>query len=280
MRHDLSERLRRARGFVFDMDGTLVLGDKGHHGYHPLPGALDCLNRLKSAGLPFVVVTSGSAQTPGDYAATLRQLGFPVEDRAMQTPASVAADYFARRKIRRVMVLGAEGARRPLAEAGLEVVPPEGTPQADAVFIGFYRDFTFQQIEAACHAIWQGATLYTSAYAKFFAAANGRAIGIPRAICTMIRGITGCPVTILGKPSLVALRCAARVMGVKPAELVVVGDDPSLEIAMALRGGALAVGVTSGLATRADFAALPPGKQPHLVLDDVGKLKAALETGG
>ena len=120
MKPDLTERLKRARGFVFDMDGTLVLGDKGHHGYHPLPGALDCLNRLKSAGLPFVVVTSGSAQTPADYAATLRKLGFPVADRMMQTPASVAVDYFTRHKIRRVMVLGSEGASRPLADAGLE----------------------------------------------------------------------------------------------------------------------------------------------------------------
>lgn len=279
MPRDLTESLRRARGFVFDMDGTLVLGDKGHHGYHPLPGALDCLNRLKSAGLPFVVVTSGSAQTPADYARTLRELGFPVEDRAMQTPSSVAADYFSRRGINRVMVLGTDGARRPLAEAGLEVVPAEGKHQADAVFIGFYRDFTFPQIEAACHAIWQGARLYTSAYARFFAAAQGRAIGIPRAICTMIRGITGCPVTILGKPSLEALRCAARVMAVKPAELVVVGDDPSLEIAMALRGGALAVGVTSGLATAADFAALAANRQPHLVLENVGDLSALLDAG-
>jgi len=273
---DLTERLKRARGFVFDMDGTLVLGDKGHHGYLPLPGALECLNHLQDAGLPFVVVTSGSAQTPADYAAALRRLGFPVQDRMMQTPASVAADYFPRRKIRRVMVLGSDGARRPLADAGLEVIAPEGKPQAEAVFIGFYRDFTFAEIEAACHAIWQGAGLYTSAYARFFAAAGGRAIGVPRAICTMIRGITGCPLTILGKPSIEALRSAARVMGLKPSSLVVVGDDPSLEIAMALRGGALAVGVTSGLATKADFAALPAPRQPHLVVEALGELTARL----
>lgn len=276
MPSDPTERLRRARGFVFDMDGTLVLGDKGHHGYHPLPGALDCLNRLNDAGLPFVVVTSGSAQTPADYAAALCRLGFPVADRMMQTPASVAADYFTRHKIHRVMVLGSEGASRPLAEAGLEVVPPEGKAQAEAVFIGFYRDFTFAQIEAACHAVWQGAGLYTSAYARFFAAAGGRAIGVPRAICTMIRGITGCPVTILGKPSIEALRSAARAMGIKPSALAVVGDDPSLEIAMALRGGALAVGVTTGLATKADFAALPAGRQPHLVVEALGELTARL----
>jgi len=32
------ERLRNARGFVFDLDGTLVLGDKRNAGLQPLPG--------------------------------------------------------------------------------------------------------------------------------------------------------------------------------------------------------------------------------------------------
>ena len=32
------ERLRGSRAFVFDMDGTLVLGDKTNHGLNPLPG--------------------------------------------------------------------------------------------------------------------------------------------------------------------------------------------------------------------------------------------------
>ena len=34
-------RLRAVRGFLFDMDGTLVLGDRRNHGLRPLPGALE-----------------------------------------------------------------------------------------------------------------------------------------------------------------------------------------------------------------------------------------------
>ena len=37
---DPLDRLRAARGFVFDMDGTLVLGDRQSHGLRPLPGAV------------------------------------------------------------------------------------------------------------------------------------------------------------------------------------------------------------------------------------------------
>ena len=88
----------------------------------------------------------------------------------------------------------------------------------------------------------------------------------------MLQGITGCRATVLGKPSIETLRTAGRFLGVDPASLAVVGDDPVLEIAMAHRGGALAVGVTTGLAKEGDFAALPSAKRPHLVLENVGGL--------
>ena len=49
------ERLDSAQGFVFDMDGTLVLGDPSNHGLSPLPGAIAILEWLRESGLPFVV---------------------------------------------------------------------------------------------------------------------------------------------------------------------------------------------------------------------------------
>lgn len=272
----VAERLRGARGYVFDMDGTLVLGDRSHTGLRALPGAIELTGWLRDNGVPFVVVTAGSAHTPAEYAGTLRQLGIPVDADAVQTPATVAADYFVRKKLRRVMVLGWEGARSPLEEAGLEVVQPGSKADADAIFIGYYRDFTVDHVEAACQAIWRGAKLFTSSRAPFFAAAHGRAIGIPRGISQMLQGITGCRAKVLGKPSIETLQTASRFLGVDPAELAVVGDDPVLEIDMAHRGGALAIGVTTGLAQKEDFAALPSAKRPHLVLGNVGGLLGIL----
>ena len=38
---DPMARLADARGFVFDLDGTLVLGDRRGHGLRPLPGAVE-----------------------------------------------------------------------------------------------------------------------------------------------------------------------------------------------------------------------------------------------
>jgi NagD protein len=251
-------------GFVFDMDGTLVLGDQHNHGLAPLPGALEITGWLERRGVPFVVFTNGTTRPPAHYARSLRQAGFTLADAAMLTPAVSAADLFTRLKFRRVLALGGEGLREPLENAGLEVIEPVGRPQADAVLIGWYREFTMDGLEAACHAVWNGARVYSASQALFFATAGGKAMGTSRAIAAMLRELTGCRIHVIGKPSLDALRCAARRLVVKAANLAVVGDDPTLEVPMAHRGRALAIAVNTGLGNADSFARLPAARRPHI----------------
>jgi HAD superfamily hydrolase (TIGR01450 family) len=266
------ERLRAARGFVFDLDGTLVLTDRRNKAFTPLPGALSLTRWLADRGTPFVAFTNGTTKTARGYAGALAEAGFRLADGAVLTPAVSAAGLFARRGYRRVMALGTEGLAGPLREAGLEVVPPAGAGPVDAVLAGWYREFSMDTLEAACEAVWQGARLYSCSQSVFFATAEGRAFGTSRAITAMIRSITGCRVEVVGKPSAHALRSAARRLGVPPAELAVVGDDPELEVAMARRGGALAIAVGTGVGTASAFARLPGGRRPHLMLPGVGEL--------
>jgi 4-nitrophenyl phosphatase len=268
-------RLRAVRGFVFDLDGTLVLGDRHNHGLVPLPGALEITRWVSSQGLPFAVFTNGTIKTPRQYARTLRTIGFELPDDAVLTPASSAAAVFTRRGYHRVLVLGDEGLTRPLREAGLDVMVATagGRPDTvDAVLAGWYPAFSLPALEQACHAVWAGAPLYSCSQSAFFATAQGRAIGTSRAISAMIKSLTGCQVLLVGKPSLAALRTASSRLGVRTADLAVVGDDPELEVPMAHRGGALAVAVTSGLADENSFSHLPPSRRPHLHLSGVDEL--------
>ena len=111
-------RLRNVRGFVFDMDGTLVLGDRHNHGLRPLPGAVEITGWAAGRGLPFVVFTNGTTRTPALLAATMREIGFGLPDEAMMTPASSAVRVLGRRGHRRVMVLGGPGLTEPLRDGG------------------------------------------------------------------------------------------------------------------------------------------------------------------
>jgi 4-nitrophenyl phosphatase len=277
---DSIRRLRAVRGFVFDLDGTLVLGDRHNHGLAPLPGALEITRWMRRQGLPFAVFTNGTTKTPQQYARALRAIGFELSDDAVLTPASSAAALFTRRGHHRVLVLGDEGLTLPLREAGLDVMTAtaDGRPEAlDAVLVGWYPGFSLAALEHACQAVWAGARLYSCSQSVFFATAQGRAMGTSRAISAMIKSLTGCQVQLVGKPSLAALRAASSRLGVRTADLAVVGDDPDLEVPMAHRGRALAVAVTSGLADENSFRHLPPARWPHLHLHGVDELLAICE---
>lgn len=268
------ERLRGAKGFIFDMDGTLVLGDRVNHGLRPLPGAAEMLEWVRGRGLPYVVFTNGTNRAPAHFARVLREAGLPVPDETMMTPASSAVIMFTKRGYQRVMVLGGDGLATPLREAGIEVAPPseQDAAQVDAVLVGWFPEFTMPALEAACHAVWAGAALFSASQTPFFASANGRALGTSRAITAMIRSLTGCGLRITGKPSLDALRAAASRLGVKTADIAVVGDDPLLEVPMAHRGRALAIAVDTGLGDECAYDHLPAERQPHLRLRGVDEL--------
>jgi 4-nitrophenyl phosphatase len=274
---DPVDRLRDARGFVFDMDGTLVLGDRHNHGLRPLPGAVEIISWVAGRERPFVVFTNGTTRTPARLAGIMREIGFGLPDDAMMTPASSAVRVLGRRGHRRIMVLGGPGLTSPLAEAGFEVVPPTAGTAADAVLAGWFPEFTMPALEAACHAVWGGAELYSASQTPFFAVDGGRAFGTSRAISAMIRSLTGCGLRVVGKPSLDALRSAADRLGVRPAQLAVIGDDPRLEVPMAHRGRALAIAVGTGLGS-ADlggpdaYDGLPASRRPHLQVRGVDEL--------
>lgn len=272
----LAERIARARGFIFDMDGTIALGDAASGGHRALPDAIALFAALRRRGTPLRVFTNGTAKPPAAYAASLRGAGFDLADEEMLTPSSAAAAWFVERGVRRVRVLGVEGVAAPLAEAGIEIIGPSApASDVEAVYTGWFREFTFPDLEAACRDVWAGARLTTASHVPFFATAGGRAIGSSFAINAMIRSLTHKRATVLGKPSRAAFDVAVKGMGLPrsaAAEIVIVGDDPALEIRMARQAGAIAVGITTGLETRASFAARPERERPDHVLGGLSEL--------
>jgi 4-nitrophenyl phosphatase len=273
---DVLARLRDVRGFVFDLDGTLVLGDSGGRGLRPLPGAVEIISWAAGRALPFVVFTNGTTRPPARLAEIMRDIGFGLPDEAMMTPASSAVRVLGRQGHRRVMALGGPGLTEPLRDGGFEVVPPTTGTAADAVLVGWFPEFTMPALEAACHAVWGGALLYSASETPFFAVDGGRALGTSRAISAMITSLTGCAVRTVGKPSLDALRSAAERLGASPARLAVVGDDPALEVPMAHRGRSLAIAVGTGLGGASAYDDLPASRRPHLQVRGVDELLTIL----
>jgi len=267
------------KGLMFDVDGTLLLSDRSLGGYEVLPGAIEVLSALKERGMPFVLLTNGSAYPPPEQAAKLRKVGLPVDDEQMITPSSVTADYMARKGIQRALILGVRGVGYSLEEAGIATVytGEPGASEVDAVYVGWHPDCAMKDIETACHAVWGGAKLYVASDVPFFATKHGRTIGYSFTISGAIRRLTKARALLTGKPSLHAMRFVAKRLGVPMREVGVVGDDPIVEALMARRGGATALAVTTGMTKHEDWLRQPPDRRPHRVLASLNEVLELLK---
>lgn len=272
----MRERIANARGFIFDMDGTLALGDAASGSHVALPGAVELLARIKRKGIPLRVLTNGTAKPPADYAASLRAAGFDLADEEMMTPSTVVAAWLAARGIGRVRVLGNAGTAAPLIEAGLEVIGPSAPAEdVEAIYTGWHREFCFHDLEAAVRDVWAGARPVTASHVPFFATQEGKGLGTSFPMNVVIRAWTGKKPKVLGKPSRECFFTALKLMGLPrsaAAEVVVVGDDPKLEMRMANAAGAISVGVATGLNSLAGMRAAPESERPQLALASVAEL--------
>ena len=147
-----------------------------------------------------------------------------------------------------------------------------GEREVDAVYVGWYPECNMKDIEAACQAIWAGAQLYVASDVPFFATKQGRTMGYSYAIVGAIRRVTRAPMILTGKPSLHALRFVARRLGLRRGDLGIVGDDPSVEIIMARRGGAKAFAVTTGVMAREEWERQTGLRRPDGCLPRLGDL--------
>jgi NagD protein len=272
------ERVVSARCFIFDVDGCLALGaTPGGQGGSAIPGAAELLGELKRRGARIVCATNGSGRTPEAYAAGLRDNGLPVRDAEMLTPPAVAAEHLARdRPGATVMALGGEGVAAPLERAGIKLVAAEPGARADVVLAGPVGRIEAEAVQAAAQAVWAGAELLVTSYVPAIPVRGGRVASMSAAIGAALAHVTGVVPTVIGKPSPLVAEVAAGRLGCGVSELVVVGDDPALEVALGRAVGARTVLVLSGIVGEGDLAGLPEPHRPDVVVRDVGDLLAAL----
>ena len=247
-------RLDDIRGFVFDVDGTLVR--RFPDGVHPLPGAVEVLDAIRASGRPLAIFSNGSHMPPAQFARDLRADGLPVSDEEMVTPVRSALSHLRRRHDgARVLLFAQPSVRALLVDEGVDVVDSE---DAHVVLVLHVDDADFPALERAARAILGGARLLTANYLPSYAGANGPIFS------------RGAMVTAaIAKAAVQELRDR---LGVPSEDLLVTGDDVRMDVGLGLLGGSRTVLVRTGTTGDMDVSRLPEGRRPHAVVDGVEEL--------
>lgn len=117
-----------------DMDGVIVRGQ------NLVPGADLFIEKLKSGGHKFLVLTNSSEFTPRDLQHRLKHAGVDIPEESIYTSALATARFLDRQKPKgTAFVLGEAGVTHALHEIGY--VQTERNP--DYVVIGESRSYQF-----------------------------------------------------------------------------------------------------------------------------------------
>ncbi len=266
--------IRTPKGFMFDLDGTLILSNRKLGSYDVIPGGAQALAQLDDLGIPWLALTNGSAYPSRVQAPRLRDVGVPVPDAKLFTPNSVAAHVIKQRGYQNVLVLGLESVAEAMRELGVSCSMPEdeAAKTADAVYVAWHPDCVMDHIHLACERVLDGAASLTASDIPFFATKEGRAFGYSCAINGAIARVTGVEPEACGKPSAHAMEFIASQLGIAQQDVGIVGDDATAEMQMAVASGAIGIAVTSGSTSAEEWATQPPEKTPDLVISNIGEL--------
>jgi HAD superfamily hydrolase (TIGR01450 family) len=266
---DARLRLDGVGGFVFDVDGTLV--HRGPDGRaQPQPGAIEVLNRIRSSGRRLVLFTNGSHVPSARIAHGLREDGLPIADEEMMTPTDSATSYLLRRHPGApVLTFASEPIRQWMSARGVALTDGE---DAEVVYVAHRDVIDVAAIERAARAVARGAPLLTSSYVRGYAGADGIIFSRGAMITAAIAKVSGARPKVLGKPSRAALRELGARIGIPTRELLVVGDDLGMDVALGRMGGARTILVRSGISGQIDLSSVPERRRPDAAIDRVADL--------
>ena len=251
------------RGYAFDLDGTLYLGD------HLLNGADRAVAELRAAGARVVFATNKPLETTADYAAKLTKLGIPAEASDVISAVDALLLYLRRFHASARLMAIAE----PLLISELEVAGFETTddPTAtDVVVVSFDRTFDYAKLTRAYHAVRAGAVIVATNPDPYCPTPDG---GLPdcAAMLAAVEACTGAKAeAIVGKPSVYMAEALLDRLGLPAHEVAMVGDRLLTDVTMGLNSGMAAILVMSGGTTQAQLDA--SSIRPTFVLHDVGGL--------
>ncbi len=213
-------------GLLMDIDG--VLSVRGE----PIAGAAAALAEVRRLGIPLRLLTNVTMRSRADVAAGLQRMGFEVEAGDIYTASALAAHYLRQQGSPPIWVL-----LNGTALADFAGIPMTEEAPAFVVLGDLGDGFNAGVMHRIYRALLGGAQLVAIQHNAAWIAADGPRLDVG-AWAAALEYAAGQRALVMGKPSALAYQLPAQAMGLAPAQMAMVGDDPEVDLV-----GARAVGM-------------------------------------
>lgn len=259
--------LPRLKGLLIDLDGVV------YHGDHRVAGALEFFTYLRKAGTPFLLITNNSTLRPGQYVEKLARMGIEIQESEVLGSAGATAQYLthAAPPNARVFVIGEEGLRAAIAEAGFELA--EAGEDVRYVVVGLDRAFDYRKLTLAVNFVRNGAAFIGSNPDTTLPMPDGVIPGAG-SFQAAIAAASGVTPLVIGKPEPTMFLMGTERLGLSPPEVAMIGDRLDTDIVGGSRAGVVTVMVLTGVSTAADVERSPI--KPDFLFADLPAVQRAM----
>lgn len=242
------ERIKNIKCFLFDMDGTIFLGDT------LIPGMDTFFDKLKASGRDYYMLTNNSSKSHEHYLNKLARLGVPATRENVMISTDAFTNYIQKTNPQaRLFVLGTPSLEDNIRKAGLTMTNTL-EKGADLVVVGFDMTLTYEKLAIACRLIDRGVPYVATHPDVRCPIENNEFLPDTGAMLRLIETATGKKCSrIFGKPYKYMIDVALDRTGYKKEEIAMVGDRLSTDIAFGVKNEILSIMVLTGEAKLPDI---------------------------
>ena len=266
---DKNELIRSKKLWLFDMDGTLYLGDRLYD------FTVEMLQTLRRSGRRYLFMTNNSSKSVADYVKKLSRLGIEATEEDFITSSQATAWYLKKHHGgKRLYVCGTASLKAELEREGFTVT--ENVEDTECIVMGFDTELTFQKLWDISYMLLTREDIpYIATNPDYVCPTEFGSVPDCGSVCDMLYNATRRRPVVVGKPEPLMPQLAMERLGFSREETAVVGDRIYTDVKCGLNAGITGILVMSG-ETTAEILAESADK-PHLVLRDAGEILAAIK---
>jgi len=250
--------MKNIKGLLFDIGGVLYVGEK------VIPGAAETIAVLQKK-YPMRFLTNTTRRTPLAMVDKLHRMDFSVKAEELFTALDATKAY----------IISQNGAvYTVLTDEADEWFNDLKSDKPDFVVVGdAYLNFNYTRLNGAFKHLQKGATLIAAAKNRYFKDEDGTLSMDAGGFIAALEFAAGVEAKLIGKPSRDFFHLAVASMGLKPQEVLMIGDDIVSDIQGAQDAGLKAALVKTGKFQTSD---LKTDITPDIVLEDLTELSSLL----
>ncbi len=259
----MKEKIKDIKLFLFDMDGTLYLGDD-LFGF-----TIELLNKIKSSGKRYLFMTNNSSKSVSAYIEKLGKLGIKAEREDFITSSQATAYYLKKHHNgAKLYVCGTQSLKDELASQGFVVT--ESTEDTDCIVMGYDTELNYKKLWDVSYMLTNRDLPYIATNPDYVCPTEWGSIPDCGSVCDMIFNATGKRPIFIGKPEPLMPFLAMEKENYTCKETAVIGDRIYTDIKSGINAGALSILVMSGETTKEILNNSPD--KPDIVLEDAGEI--------